>query len=88
MIKKGTTPSGWEYEIDTDKLNDWALLDLLSEIDEGNLLATPRFIKMVFGIGGKKSLEAFCRESSGRIDPRHLMDVAEEALAAIEDGKN
>ena len=46
---KGTTKTGFEFDVDPQKLDDWEILDQLSEMEDGNMLYAPKFVKKVLG---------------------------------------
>ena len=46
---KGKTPSGFKFEISERRLNNYELLELIGEVDEGNGQAFPKVLKLLFG---------------------------------------
>lgn len=50
MAKKitGVTQSGFEYSIDANRLDDYELIELFSEVDENPLLF-PKIMKIILG---------------------------------------
>jgi len=85
---RGTTASGFEFSIDKEVLNDWAVLDYLGELADGYLLHLPKFTKLVLGDEQAKALVEHCKKD-GKAIP---MDVATEVFEIInqlgDDGKN
>lgn len=45
---KGTTSSGFEFEIDEKQLKNYEFVELISEVDENELLM-PKLLKMLLG---------------------------------------
>lgn len=45
---KGTTSSGFEFEIDEKQLKNYEFVELISEVDENELLM-PKILKMLLG---------------------------------------
>ena len=63
---KGTTPSGFKFEISERRLNNYELLELLGEVDEGNGQAFPKVLKLLFGEESKpRLLRIICGKGTG-----------------------
>lgn len=61
---RGTTESGFEYEVQEEKLNDYELFELISEVDENPLLL-PKLVIKLLGAEQKKKLMEHVRNSDG-----------------------
>lgn len=85
---KGTTGTGFDFEIDETLLDDWAILEQLSEMEDGNLLYAPKFVKSVLGKEQGKALIEHCKEENGRIPTKKVMDEVLDILGKIKEGKN
>lgn len=57
---KGTTKNGFEYEINEEVIRNIEVLDALSELDEGNLIALPKLVKLMLSKEDKKRLYKLC----------------------------
>ena len=57
-----TTKSGFTAEIDQTAVDDIELLEDLSRIDQGDLLAVSSALKRLLGEKQKKALYDFCRD--------------------------
>lgn len=57
-----TTPSGFTAEIDQTAVDDIELLEDLSRLDQGDLLAVSSALKRLLGDKQKKALYDFCRD--------------------------
>ena len=85
---KGTTKTGFAYQIREEALDDMELLDAIAEID-GNPLAISKVIKMLLGEQQRKELYEHLRGEDGRVSVK----AASEAIADIfsssgQQGKN
>lgn len=53
---KGVTQSGFEFELNADALNTWEAIDMLSRIEDGEMLVFPRFVRLALGAEQAKAL--------------------------------
>ncbi|QBX15871.1 hypothetical protein [Streptococcus equinus] len=60
---KGTTSSGFEFEIDEKQLKNYEFVELISEVDENELLM-PKLLKMLLG-DQVKALKDHIRDEDG-----------------------
>ena len=63
---KGTTKSGFEYEVSDEAMNNFELIEVLAEVDT-NPLQLPRLVKMLLGDEQKKKLADHLRTESGTV---------------------
>ena len=75
---KGILKNGFEYEIDTESLNDMEFVEVLAEAEK-NPLAFPKVCKMMLGEEQKKRLYDHLRDEKGKVP---IQDV-EAALTEI-----
>ncbi len=68
---KGTTKSGFKFEIDDKRLNNYELLEAISEIEESPL-ALPRVIKLLLGDNKAKALKNHVRDDEGFVSSEKL----------------
>ena len=61
---KGTTKNGFEYEINEEVIRNIEVLDALSELDEGNLIALPKLVKLMLSKEDKKRLYKLCNNDT------------------------
>lgn len=61
---KGTTESGFAYEIPDETLNDYELFELIAEVDTNPLLL-PKLVVKLLGEDQKKSLMDHVRNEYG-----------------------
>lgn len=63
---KGTTKSGFDYEVSDEAMNNFELIEVLAEVDT-NPLQLPRLVKMLLGDDQKKKLADHLRTESGTV---------------------
>lgn len=61
---KGTTKSGFAFEVDEKLVANIETLEALSELEDQNLLALPRLVKAMFSKEDKKRLYKHCNNST------------------------
>ena len=72
---KGKTKSGFAYNLRDGYEDDMELLELLTEMDDGNAAVLPKVITRILGDDQKKKLYDHCRTDDGRVP---MTAVAEE----------
>lgn len=85
---KGTTKTGFEWEMEAERLDNWDVLEQLSEMSDGNLLVAPSFLNTILGPEGKKRLIEHCREEDGRAPTQKVLDEIFDIFNQVKDGKN
>lgn len=84
MSKKGTTSTGFEYEITDEAMNDAELLDALIEAEDGNVISMRRAIDRLLGKEQVKRLYEHLRDEHGRVPivgDRSLTSEATEIMS-------
>lgn len=84
---KGTTQSGFEYEIQEETLNDYEFFELLAAVDENPLLL-PRFVAKLLGDEQKKKLLDHVRNESGIVPIDKIEKEVLEIIRGNKDLKN
>lgn len=88
-MMRGKTESGFEFEIEEEILDDYEFLELLCEIDGGNVNLTVKMVDRLMGTQEqKKRLKDHVREESGRVSARKLLAEVAEILNSSKEGKN
>lgn len=82
------TKSGFTCEVDPKKLDDWEILDMLSELEDGKMMVAPRFVKKILGQEKAKELVNHCREENGSVPTKKVLDEVFEIFSSLKDGKN
>jgi hypothetical protein len=84
---RGTTGSGFKYEIEDSALDDYELLEVLTEIDNGESGNIPRMVELLLGKEQKDSLKKHCKKD-GRVSTKQMMQEITEILTSNGAGKN
>ena len=61
---KGTTTSGFTFEIDENKVNDMRVIDAMVETESGNIGGISKLISLIFDRQQKADLYSFCADES------------------------
>lgn len=75
---KGKTASGFSYEISQDRLNNYELLEIISELKDQPYLL-PKMVKMLLGDEQKQKLADHLRTPEGFVP----MDAMEKEILEI-----
>lgn len=78
---KGTTKSGFFFEIEDKRLNNYELLEAISEVDD-NALALPKVIKLLLGDSKANALKNHVRDEEGFVSAEDLMAEIKEIFEA------
>lgn len=79
-IIKGTTKSGFNYQIDPDIFFDMEFWDKMAETDDNPFLL-PKVISIALGEEQKDNLYNFCRDKSGKVPIDKVVGVIKEIFA-------
>ena len=80
---KGTTPSGFKFEISERRLNNYELLELLGEVDEGN----GQVLKLLFGEEQAKAFKDHLREEDGIVPTDKLAEELKAVFNTVQELK-
>ena len=80
---KGTTKSGFDYEVSDEAMNSFELIEVLAEVDT-NPLQLPRLVKMLLGDEQKKKLADHLRTESGTVP---LDSISVEIMEIFQSGR-
>lgn len=84
---KGTTKSGFRYEITAERLNNFELVEILSEVDENPLLL-PKMLNLLLGERQSKNLKNYLRDEEGLVSTDKIREIIEDIFAAQKKIKN
>mgnify|MGYP007033979686 FL=1 len=84
---KGKTPSGFKFEISERRLNNYELLELIGEVDEGNGQAFPKVLKLLFGEEQAKAFKDHLREEDGIIPNEKIADELKAVFETVKEVK-
>lgn len=83
---KGTTKSGFKYEIKENLTNDWEFIELITDLEDNPQLIT-KLAKYLFDDAGYKALKEHCRKD-GVVDSMLVMSNITEILNSSNKIKN
>lgn len=84
---KGTTKSGFNYEVEDDRLSNYELVEALSEM-ETNSLIIPKIVKMILGPEQTENLKNHVRLENGTVPVKEIEKAIVEIFNAQKDLKN
>ena len=84
---KGKTSSGFEYEIAEGSLNNYELLESISELDE-NTLVLPKVVNLLLGKEQKDKLTNHLRTKDGIVPLDKMMNEISEIFQSKPETKN
>lgn len=87
-MKKGITESGFEFEIEDEVLDDYELLEVLTEVDAGDLTVVPKMVDLLLGKEQKTKLKEHVRATKGRVSTQAMMDEISAILSSNGELKN
>ena len=82
---KGTTKSGFEYEVDESAADNMELIDALAEAASDYILAISNVCKMLLGKDMRKKLYDHIRAEDGRVPIKNAVDEIMEIMQAMGD---
>lgn len=87
---KGTTSSGFQYELTEESLDNYELLEILSEIDNGDQSKLPIMIEMFLGTEQKEALKEHIRSKSnnGKVSSTRIFEEVSEIFEQTKEVKN
>lgn len=81
-MTKGKLDNGFEFDVNDDILNDWELLELFEEMDQGNPLLIIKVAKKILG-SNYNSLKEYCRDENGKVSAIVMSDCIHELFDKI-----
>jgi hypothetical protein len=84
---KGKTESGFEYEISKARLENYELIEALSEVDENPLLL-PKTVNLLLGKEQANRLKEHLRDADGLVSIEKLSVEIEEIFNSQKETKN
>lgn len=85
----GKTPSGFEYELDKNTLDNMELVDALADASDDDPIAVSRVVKLMLGNDLRGKLYDHCRDTSGRVPIAKVSEEVADIIKAFgQTGKN
>ena len=86
---KGTTKSGFDYEVDESAFDDMEFIDALADVNSGrDGMQISTAIRKVFDEEQRKRLYDHVRDEKGRVPTLPTVQILTEIIEASVDGKN
>ena len=86
---KGTTKSGFVFEIDETVMDNMELVDLIAESDTDNPLVISKIAKLILGKEMREKLYDHLRTEDGRVPTQLVFEAIGEIFTAFgQPGKN
>lgn len=85
---KGKTSDGFEFSYPAENADDMELLELIEDLDGGNLYPMPKVFERLLGKEQKKELYDFYRALDGRVSIKRMLGVMEEIFNGSNKTKN
>lgn len=85
---KGTTKSGFEFEIQEEVFDDYELLETLVEAGNGDNMAVFHAIDMILDGAQKNRLKEHVRNEKGRVPASAMVKGLMDIMEASNAGKN
>lgn len=71
---KGTTATGFSFEIDEEARDDMEILERLVDMSRGDITAAPDVLMSLLGEEQKKALYDHCRGKNGRVPSKKVIE--------------
>lgn len=85
---KGRTNSGFNFKIKEESLDDWELIETLTEIDEGKADLIVKIPKILLGEKQANALKEHLRGNDGRVSASAMTQAIMEILKMSKKLKN
>lgn len=88
-MRKGTTPSGFKFEIDETVIeDDYELFEDLCALDRGELTLLPKVVNTILGPEQTEKMKSFIRATDGRVSTKKMMTLFTEVMTSAKETKN
>lgn len=84
----GTTKSGFRYELQDEAMDDYELLEMLCDIDNGNTSLITTAAKQILGKEQLTALKEHVRGKNGRVSAEKMIGEITEILTGNKETKN
>lgn len=83
----GKTPSGFEFKISEEVLDDWDMFEDLAKIDSGDIAAIFRVAHELFDDDQMDRLKDHCRSETGKVSAKKVIEEIREVFTAAGEDK-
>jgi hypothetical protein len=84
----GTTPSGYDFSIEESQLDDWDLIETISDIEEGDPIKIVKAAKLLLGDDGLSQLKEHVRTKNGKVTVTAMTEEITAIFSSNTDLKN
>lgn len=84
----GKTESGFEFCIEEEFRDDYEILELLVDVDKGEVGSIIQVINKLLGEEQKNALKEHIRNEKGRVPVMKMMEEVKSILGSCNNGKN
>lgn len=84
----GVTESGFEYQLDDDMMDDYELLEILCDIDNGNTALVTKAARLILGDAQLEALKSHLRGSGKRVPASKMIAEVTQIINGNSTGKN
>lgn len=84
---KGKTKSGFEFEINEEKLNDYRFLKEVARVED-NPLRFPFLLEKMLSEEQEEELMNHLEDDEGRVDPQKVMEEVKDIFQSTNELKN
>jgi len=85
---KAKLKDGFEVEILDAVIGSWDFLEVLSDIDEGEMGLLVKAARMMLGKEGVKALKEHIRDADGKVATDAMVDALQEIMESANELKN
>ena len=85
-MTKGTLSNGFEYEVTDDVLDNWELLEILTEIDGGKTILITKAFPMILGADQFEKLKNHIRKD-GKVSIVTMVNTFKDLMDCLNGGK-
>ncbi|MBQ8559047.1 MAG: hypothetical protein IJ439_03580 [Tyzzerella sp.] len=85
---KGTTTTGFEFELEDEVLDDYELLEVLCKVDKGEYNLVTEMVEKLLGEEQKERLKNHVRNICGKVSASKVMDEVAEIFQSSKEIKN
>lgn len=85
---EGTLKNGFKYQIEEEKLDDWEIIENLSDIENGKYYIIVDVARKILGDEQYNKLKDAVRTKEGKINTQDMYDAITELMSKNQDTKN
>jgi len=79
--------NGFELEVDKNGLDDWEILEILCDLDDGKFGKMPKVFDAVLGADQFAALKAYLKETEGKVKISTMQNLLGEIFDTLKEGK-